>query len=102
MNSDPPSVRVRLSDDGELLDGKYCTHCSEISIVGTRICAHCGEPFPEPFSPMRLRLEALRNRDGKKFKRPGHGATGPIFTAAVLLTLFLTVVIWIVVYSLRP
>ena|SRR5258708_6654003 len=70
MNSDPPSVRVRLSDDGELLDGKFCAHCGEISIVGIRVCAYCGEPFPVPLTALRLRLEALSRSEGKKKEHP--------------------------------
>src|SRR5712692_1657786 len=66
MNSDPPSVRVRLSDDGELLDGKFCAHCGQISFVGKRVCEHCGEPFPVPLTALRLRLEALSRSEGKK------------------------------------
>src|SRR5579871_616223 len=100
MNVDAPSERARLNDDGELLDGKFCSCCGKVSFAGKRVCEHCGTTFPEPFSPMRLRLEALRNRDSKKFKRPHNVASGPIYTAAVLLVLILTVIFGIVVYNL--
>ena len=98
MNSDPPSVR--LSDDGELLDGKFCAHCGEISFARKRVCEHCGGSFPEQLSPMRLRLEALRSRDGKKLKsaeqqewRYGEGYITAVFLTFVIVFLIYFVVL---------
>src|SRR5215831_19076337 len=60
------SSRLQLSDDGELLDGKFCAHCGQISSRDGMFCEHCGNPFPIPTTALRLRLEALRQSKGKK------------------------------------
>src|SRR5215471_13706633 len=66
MTPETSSGRLLLSDDGELLDGRFCSRCGEISSRDGIVCEHCGTPFPIPTTALRLRLEALRRYEGKK------------------------------------
>lgn len=66
MNREDSPPRIRLNEEGELLDGVFCQQCGHLNYTPGQACEQCGKPFPEPFSPLRLRLEALRRSDGKQ------------------------------------
>src|SRR5258708_1152987 len=103
MNSDPPSVRVRLNDDGELRDGKFCAHCGQIGLRGSKVCEHCGEPFPVPLTALRLRLEALRQSEEKKKELAGseRRIRGLFYRVVLMLVLVFALVIFAILFVAR-
>ncbi len=69
MNDENHSTRMRLDDEGELRDGIFCNHCGHVNFTPSQTCEACGNLFPKPFSPLRLRLEALRRSEEKQKDR---------------------------------